>query len=402
MKAKPKGAKYRGLVRRGGVIYYRRTVDGKRVCFSLDTDDWDAAAQARALYEEKKGSVRSFFSAEVPTFAEIAARYLREDVGHLAPTTRGDRTYYLGEGASLVSFFGPRRLDEITPPLLRRWWAECIDAKGRSTATGRHHLDILAGVFGFALDLGLIESSPVPGFREQLRRRMRTQKGRAEAEAGRHVHAIEDPEEIARLIVEAQREGAIPAAFVLTLLDAGLRVGEALALTWGAVAWGESEHDPRRALMIDRARPRGGEEGFTKSGRARRVALSRRLRAVLLDLYEARFRPSPEALIFNGLDPKNFYHRGWRRILERAGIGRRALKDLRDTFASQLLTSGVSLAYVSKQLGHADVAVTATYRPTSLLDSTASGYKVATLRPLGLTGNARLCLKALWFRELRW
>jgi hypothetical protein len=35
------------------------------------------------------------------------------------------------------------------------------------------------------------------------------------------------------------------------------------------------------------------------------------------------------------------------------------MKDLRDTFASQLLTSGVSLGYVSRQLGHADVAVTA-------------------------------------------
>ena len=35
------------------------------------------------------------------------------------------------------------------------------------------------------------------------------------------------------------------------------------------------------------------------------------------------------------------------------------MKDLRDTFASQLLTSGVSLGYVSKQLGHANVAVTA-------------------------------------------
>src|SRR5262249_12691676 len=46
------------------------------------------------------------------------------------------------------------------------------------------------------------------------------------------------------------------------------------------------------------------------------------------------------------------------RILSRAGIGHRALKDLRDTFASQLLTSGVNLAYVSRQLGHADIQVT--------------------------------------------
>jgi hypothetical protein len=41
------------------------------------------------------------------------------------------------------------------------------------------------------------------------------------------------------------------------------------------------------------------------------------------------------------------------------GIGHRRMKDLRDTFASQLLTAGVQLGYVSQQLGHADVAVTA-------------------------------------------
>jgi len=36
-----------------------------------------------------------------------------------------------------------------------------------------------------------------------------------------------------------------------------------------------------------------------------------------------------------------------------------ALKDLRDTFASQLLTCGVSLGWISEQLGHADLEVTA-------------------------------------------
>jgi hypothetical protein len=89
------------------------------------------------------------------------------------------------------------------------------------------------------------------------------------------------------------------------------------------------------------------------------VALSRRLRDELAELYRARFEPSPEALVFEGVDPANFRHREWRRILKRAGIGHRALKDLRDTYASQLLTAGVQLGYVSTQLGHADVAVTA-------------------------------------------
>jgi integrase len=60
-----------------------------------------------------------------------------------------------------------------------------------------------------------------------------------------------------------------------------------------------------------------------------------------------------------GIEPSNFRHRAWRRILKRADIGPRAIKDRRDTVASQLLTAGVQLGYVSQQLGRADVSVTA-------------------------------------------
>ncbi len=59
------------------------------------------------------------------------------------------------------------------------------------------------------------------------------------------------------------------------------------------------------------------------------------------------------------VDDANFRKREWRRILKRADIGQRAIKDLRDTFASQLLTAGVPHGYVSSQLGHADAGVTA-------------------------------------------
>ena len=51
--------------------------------------------------------------------------------------------------------------------------------------------------------------------------------------------------------------------------------------------------------------------------------------ASLAEFYRARFEPSPDALVFEGVDPSNFRSREWRRILKRAGIGHRALKDLR-------------------------------------------------------------------------
>ncbi len=75
--------------------------------------------------------------------------------------------------------------------------------------------------------------------------------------------------------------------------------------------------------------------------------------------YRRQFAPLPDLHVLGDIEPANFRNREWRRILKRARIGHRRMKDLRDTFASQLLTAGVQLGYVSAQLGHADVAITA-------------------------------------------
>ena len=42
----------------------------------------------------------------------------------------------------------------------------------------------------------------------------------------------------------------------------------------------------------------------------------------------------------------------------KATLATAALKDLRDTFASQLLTAGITLQYISGQLGHESACVT--------------------------------------------
>jgi len=360
VKRKPKGRKYRNLTGRGGVIYYERVVSGKRVRISVKTDDWDEAASFRDLYEQtKRIGVLPFYSGEVPRFDEFAQRYLAEDTAHLARSTRRDRAGYLKPGAPLIEFFRDQRLDEIDAPLIRGFWNKEIQGRDLTTKTGRAYLDVLTGVLGYAQDLAIIEGNPVPIFRESLRRRSRTQKARAEAEAGRHVRPIEDPEELKRMIEAAQSEGEPAHVLVLLLLDAGLRVGEALGLRWGSIVWAGDDDDKARSLIIDHARPRGREGGPPKSGRSRRVGLSRRARHALEELYRTRFEPSPESYVLEGIWPDNFRHREWRRICKRAGIGNRALKDLRDTYACWLLTAGVQLGYVSQQLGHSDVAVTA-------------------------------------------
>jgi integrase len=376
VKAKPKGAKYRNLTARGGRIYYQRRVGKRRIRFSCETDDWETAAQAARLYEERKGIGRpGFVIVEAPTLRAFAKRYLEEDTGHLAETTLHDRRRYLAardeetgeEDGRLMAALGDLRLDALDARRLREWWnAEGFGAAQgpklangrtapRTIATGRTYLDALAGVFVYAREIGLVEANPIDELRDALRRRTRTRRGRAEASADRNVHPIEDPKELGRFVTAARAHGLEAYAFVLLGLDAGLRRGEALGLRWGRIVWGEDEDDPSRALLVVEARPRGGAFGPPKSGRARRVALSTRLRGALLSLYRLHDGPPADAPVIRG----GFHRREWKRLEDAAGIGHRRFKDLRDTFGSQLVSAGVPLAYVSRQLGHADVAVTA-------------------------------------------
>jgi integrase len=45
-------------------------------------------------------------------------------------------------------------------------------------------------------------------------------------------------------------------------------------------------------------------------------------------------------------------------VLETAGMGHYTPKDARDSFGSWLLTSGIPIAYISKQLGRSTIAIT--------------------------------------------
>ena len=117
----------------------------------------------------------------VPKFADLADRYL-EWMAHLAPTTQDGRRALLRTASSkrpegaLRAYFGRMPVDEIRKPLLLEWWAAEVEGRGRAAKTRRRHLDALNGVLALAVDLEILETNPVDGFRAVLRRRNRTQK----------------------------------------------------------------------------------------------------------------------------------------------------------------------------------------------------------------------------------
>ncbi len=371
MRKKPRGRKYRNLFARDGVIYYQRVANGRRSRFSTKTSDWDEAAAVRDLYEQRSGTESGVSLLDVPRFGEFAGRYLREAMGSLAETTKEDRRRLLGARepdpskpdaelrGRVLAYFENWRLDDITKPVLLDWWGKEVEARERSPKTGKNYLDVLSAVLSYAVDLEVIEANPADTFRATLRRRNRTQRGRAQSDPGAHVNPIEEPSRIRAFVEASTAEGGDGYLCDMLQLDAGLRLGEAIGIRWSDVWWGKGAADTSRSLSIEETRARGRHIGPTKSGRARRVALSRRLRGLLMERWLADGRPEEDVRILPTVDPSNYRSRHFKRVCKVARLAGHSPKDLRDTFASQLITAGIQLGYVSKQLGHADVAVTA-------------------------------------------
>ncbi len=355
MTKKPKGAKYHHLAAQGNVIYYNRRVGNRRIQFSTRTRDWEQACAVRDLFEQRKGiGLGHVVSTEAPAFRELAERYLAEGMGHLAASTREDREGLLREDGALVVYFGNRRVDELGRRDLVAWWASEIEGAGKSPKTGKNRLDAVAAVLNYAVDLEMIETNPADAFRAMLRRRNRTQRGRADASRER-IHPIED---LGAFLAASQGEGGDGHLLDLLQLDAGLRLGEALGIRWSDVWWGGSASDTTRSLRIEETRARGRHVGPTKSGRTRVVGLSKRLRSQLRERWMALGQPDePDPIV--SLDPANYRHRHFRRVCLAAEVGAHSPKDLRDSYASYLVSAGIPLAYVSAQLGHSDVGVTA-------------------------------------------
>ena len=181
-----------------------------------------------------------------------------------------------------------------------------------------------------------------------------------------------DSEECAAFL-EASREERLEALYVLAV-HCGLREGELLTLRW------EDVHleAVKPAMLVRRTLTRG-EDGrgwvvgaSTKSGKGRRVRLTRRAVTALKDHRKLQLEErmclaglwQDQGLVFAGetgsfINPSNLRNRSFKRIKARSGV-REDLRfhDLRHTCATLLLSEGVNAKVVSELLGHASITIT--------------------------------------------
>lgn len=227
---------------------------------------------------------------------------------------------------------------------------------GRARGLSHTHLGnirgVLAGIFKRAVASGLIQRSPADAISGRL--------GREDREV-RQVEWLTEPE-LHRLLAVAEAHEPRAYPLLLTLASTGLRLGEGLGLQVGDLDLDQGKIHVRRSVRKDRV-------GSPKSGKPRTADVPACTVAVLrgwVDLVRAEAAVRGEEPLWLFPDPSGQRHDGQptRKALQRAllaaGIRRWVrLHDLRHTYASLALQRGVPLLTVSRQLGHASIAVTA-------------------------------------------
>jgi integrase len=297
---------------------------------------------------------------EVPTVGEFAPRFVD---GH----ARANRQKPSGIAATvsivkwhLIPALGAKRLDAITNEQVQKLK---LALANRAPKTVNNVLTLLRTLLKKAVEWGELDRLPC------------TIKLLSNPKKTMGFH---DFEEYERLLTVAQKRS--PDAYLMVLLggEAGLRLGEIVALEWGDV----DLH--ARRLAVQRS-DWCGHVTVPKGGRSRRLPMTQRLTSALK---AARHLRSERVLCLPDGKPITRDRvikaiRGSQRV---AGLPQSGVHVLRHTFCSHLAMKGAPARAIQELAGHADLSTTQRYMHLSpaatedairLLDGRLGDLKVA-------------------------
>jgi integrase len=298
------------------------------------------------------------------TVAAIADRYVREHVkAHNRPSTAAEAARIVEK--RIKPGLGAIKITDLTRSDIKAWHqgmsATPYEAN-RALAYCSRMLSLAA------TDWELREDNPCIGvkrFPEHARERFL---------------ADDELTKIGTALSTAETEGSEVTGFILLirlLATTGMRLGEALALTWPNVDLSG------RAVRLPAAKTKGG---------ARTVHLGAAAVAIL-DAIEER-----DGYVIHGLDsskplPVSTAEKAWQRLRERAGIPDARLHDLRHTAGTFAALAGANAFAVRDLLGHRTLAMTGRYveRAADMVRATADAVsrRVAAALNAGTAGATR-------------
>jgi integrase len=292
------------------------------------------------------------------TVGEYLDRWLADSVkGTVKDTTYANYSYIVR--IHLSSALGRMQLRSLTPAHVRGFYGEKTRSNLAPATVKKMHV-VLRMALSCAVSDALISRNAADSV-----------KPPRVSSPGEEFKPL-NPGECAAFL-KASRGERLGALYVLAV-HCGLREGELLTLRWEDV----DLEAAKPALLVRRTLTRGEDGrgwvvgGSTKSGKGRRVRLTRRAVAVLKDhrkrQLEERMRLAglwqDHGLVFPNevgslLNPSNLRNRSFKRIKARSGV-REDLRfhDLRHTCATLLLSEAVNVKVVSEMLGHASITIT--------------------------------------------
>ena len=224
--------------------------------------------------------------------------------------------------------FGNVPVKELTQHKIEKFLNDRMEENGLSPATRNRHLTMLSAMFNKGKKWGLTTDNPCDGIGRLRENGARTR--------------FLDQKEIHNLL-EFASDTLKP--ILITALYTGMRRGEILNLKWPDVDF------KNRIITVQES----------KSGKKRMLQMTNTL-CETLKVLPTRFQkgyvfPSP---VKEG-QPLYDFKRQFRNAVKKAGVDDFRFHDLRHTFASHLVMSGVDLMTVKEQLGHTTLTMTMRY-----------------------------------------
>ena len=245
----------------------------------------------------------------------------------------------------IAPYFGKKELGNISPLEIERWQNQLLQKYKHLTV--QKFRSILFSIYDKALHNDLVLKNPLE---------------KVTAPKVQNNFKIEEinpftEKELNQIIEHAN---GYMKNFIKLMAATGMRPGEIIALKWSDIDF------EKRTIKVERTRLRAkkGEDivdGLTKT------MSSNRFVDMLNATYDALMAQSKltneSEYIFLNQSNMPFYNHdiigvNFRKILKQSGVKARPLYNLRHTFASQMISKGADITWVSKMLGHKDVSIT--------------------------------------------
>ena len=142
--------------------------------------------------------------------------------------------------------------------------------------------------------------------------------------------------------------------FIFLMASTGMRPGEIVALYWKDIDF------KRKTVRVQNTVVRGSEGDVKTDSSNRYVDMLPQAELYLQKQFELT---GHQEYVFLSSFHKQFYSHdiigvNFKKILTKSGVEVRKLYNLRHTFASQMISKGADIVWVSKMLGHKDVSIT--------------------------------------------